>query len=790
VSWVVISLGFLGLKMLMEQRPEFVGQPLAFSKSVLVQEAPRLVGRKASEDVSVIRSIQPNASEIHFSMQGRRDYRGLKTISDMSGEFSGRYTISNNAEEPMFVLFKYPHPRTEPDENQSSPAGGLKLQASVPGVRENTTNSWLWSGTIPARSAATIEISYTASSLKGITYRIPQESGTLLDRVAVHFDRRDLNSMRFESGDGVISDVNPLVWRRENFLGPDYFSATIVEGRNLFTSLSQLVEIGPLITLLFLLTVIAMVLTRQPLTVLQVLTIGAGYAFYYPLIIYLSSRFSFGFALVIAFLVPGLLLANYARWLLGGRHALVAATVFLALFQIFPTLAAFGGWNRGMVLLCLGVITFWVLISLQNRALGRRVSASAAAAAACFLMFLSPQSLPAAEVQVILPADLARQIVTQKVEKASALLSFEPAAYLLQHEPTHFRVQAKINFQAVRTGESAIPLFTVPVHLQESRFDAPETNLAQIVATTNGLGLFVQQTGHASLTLTYRVPITNKDGKKRAQVPLCIGPAANIHLESSRTDLEFLSGSLWSRSQGTNGMVYEAGAADEPALIVEWNEQGPVRLVNAPSPESSASAAAGAYGIGITRVQNLTIINSDGSCTHFTDCELPAFQKEEFRLRLPPDARLISASLNGAEINAPAVQDQLCRIRLPERSANQTGHRISLRLAYPAVRLGFVGSLKLVLPEVFETAGTLEWIVALPDGFEAQVISSGLEPQKTAADLAAFGDYGRVLKNRRHTYLAKTLAPPAPVSLNLKYRHIVPGLTDSSKAESAVVLAH
>jgi len=125
-----------------------------------------------------------------------------------------------------------------------------------------------------------------------------------------------------------------------------------------------------------------------------------------------------------------------------------------------------------------------------------------------------------------------------------------------------------------------------------------------------------------------------------------------------------------------------------------------------------------------------------------------------------------------------------------ENTTNQTGHRISLRLAYPPVSLGFVGSLNLPLPEVFETAGTLEWIVALPDGFEAQVISSGLEPQKTAPDLAAFGDYGRVLRNRHHTYLAKTLAPPAPISLNLKYRQIVPGLTDISKADSTVVLAH
>jgi hypothetical protein len=93
--------------------------------------------------------------------------------------------------------------------------------------------------------------------------------------------------------------------------------------------------------------------------------------------------------------------------------------------------------------------------------------------------------------------------------------------------------------------------------------------------------------------------------------------------------------------------------------------------------------------------------------------------------------------------------------------------------------LGFFGAIELSLPEVFQTAGTLEWVVALPDGFETQVISSGLEAQRTAPDLAAFGDYGRVLKARQHTYLAKTLAPPAPVILNLKYRQLVAGLTDA-----------
>ena len=67
-------------------------------------------------------------------------------------------------------------------------------------------------------------------------------------------------------------------------------------------------------------------------------------------------------------------------------------------------------------------------------------------------------------------------------------------------------------------------------------------------------------------------------------------------------------------------------------------------------------------------------------------------------------------------------------------------------------------------------------MVALPNGFLTQVISSGLETQKTPPDLGRFGDYGRILKSHAHTYLAKDLAPPGLVGLSLKYRQVVPGI--------------
>ena len=91
--------------------------------------------------------------------------------------------------------------------------------------------------------------------------------------------------------------------------------------------------------------------------------------------------------------------------------------------------------------------------------------------------------------------------------------------------------------------------------------------------------------------------------------------------------------------------------------------------------------------------------------------------------------------------------------------------------------LQVVGSVELALPEVFQTVGTLEWIVALPGGFETQVISSGVEVQKSPPDLERFGEYGRILKTYPQSFLARNLAPPGPIGLNLRYRQLVPGMS-------------
>ena len=113
LAWMAMSMGFLGLKLLMQQRPQFAGQPLRFSKTEMVQESPQIMIRKVSDDIAATRLSRPEWSDVQCHLNGRRDYRGLRTILDMSGEFQARYRVTNTFAEPIFVLFKCLHPRTD-----------------------------------------------------------------------------------------------------------------------------------------------------------------------------------------------------------------------------------------------------------------------------------------------------------------------------------------------------------------------------------------------------------------------------------------------------------------------------------------------------------------------------------------------------------------------------------------------------------------------------------------------------------------------------------------------------
>lgn len=771
LAWVVISVGFLGLRMLMQERPEFVGEPMRFSRAVLVQEAPRVYVRSVNDDVSLVRSLQPEAAEIVFDMKGRRDYRGLKTISDMSGTFSGRFTLANTTGEALHVLFQCPHPRDDSPNGAGPAVAGLRLNSSIEGLQESSPEGWLWSGRLDAGTNVVLEVSYQAGALKGARYNAAGSGGQPVQHVEVSVKRTDLDSMRFESGEGAIAAKEGTQrWEKSNFLGPDYFAAHIVEGRNLFTSLSQLVEIGPLICLLFLAAIVAVFQTRRGLTALQTLTISAGYALYFPLILYLSVRFTFAVALTIALLVPGILLLNYARCLTGHIGGLVGGVFFLLLYQVFPTLAAFAGWNRGMLLLCLGVVTLAVLINLQNRSLK-----NAAAAALALIASLSTPHLQAAGVHMVVPMEVAAQIDTEG-QKVQPLIHFGTADYRIAQRGSYFEVTASLPLEIIRPGNVPESLTSQAMHLQTVALEAEASTVAQLVTMTNRLALLANEPGKATLMIRYRVPILLESGKQVASVPLFSIASGQLHIESPRSSLDVIGGSIWNRTLSSDDpelTIVEAGVAGEDVVLLEWSESTASSTAASRLPDTDNQL----YGIGLRQARHLTVINSDGSCTQFSEYELPATQRADLQIRIPTDARLISASINGTEISAPTVDAQsLCSISLPPRSAGTDQHRVSFRFALPPVQLGFLGTLSLSLPEAFQTTGTLDWVIALPEGFLAHLISSDLQHQREPAQLEAFGDYGNVIRNYPYTHLAKSLAPPGAASANLGYRQVVPAV--------------
>ena len=110
---------------------------------------------------------------------------------DMSGGSAREYVLTNVFDEPIFVLFKCPHPQAQSGGGQNLLAGGLRLQASAIGVQENTKDAWLWSGTLEPRNSATIEISYQVASVKGVALPCRRTERNSGQATASHFRRQD-----------------------------------------------------------------------------------------------------------------------------------------------------------------------------------------------------------------------------------------------------------------------------------------------------------------------------------------------------------------------------------------------------------------------------------------------------------------------------------------------------------------------------------------------------------------------------------------------------------------------
>ncbi len=757
--WLLMALSFPALKILMQERPQFVGRWLQVPTTKLLQESPRMVLRRVRDDASVLEEVQAEQSDVAFRMKARRDYRGLRTIIDMAGEFKAQYTIMNPHAESAFVLFRCPHPRPDGGYHDGLNASALTLDAGDTGVRENTANAWFWSGELGPGESQQLTVSYRVTGVRGVEYRIDSGKGIMIKAHRVEVSVEDLPDMVFESADGRAEPEGAsVVWERRDFLPPDRFAARIAETRSLYTALSQLLDMGPLVSLLFMVAVMGVLLSRSRPTGLQIVTLSAGYSFYFPLILYLSAKLTFPVALLIALLAPGLLLLNYTRVLLGIRVGLVGGIVFLLLYQVFPTLGAFAGWNRGLVLLCLGMVTLCVVIDLQNRALKQ------AAAAVLLAMALSPAFAATQEVAVTLPG---RLVDAEPEKELPALVSFDTAQYEMTVEESYVDVKVTAPVEVLRTAQEPLPAFSRPVHLLSRGLPS----VLRWVTAADAFGLQAVETGEGVVQLSYRAPLTVTGKRVVAEVPLLRVPSGSISLLDYRPELDVRGGALWSTTKEGELTRYAIGVAGGEILTIEAAAD-PADVKRQLDDQSLARL----YGIRVTESQQLTVINSDGTCTHFAEYQLPPFHPDTFELSLPEAAKIISVSVDGVEITEPQIEGGRCLI--PVDGGRGGARRVSLRLALVPVRLGFIGFTDLALPDSGATVGTLAWTIVLPSGFHTRVVSSGLDALREPADLTGFGDYGRVLKSRDRISLGKTLVPPGVVNATLKYYQQVRGVTD------------
>lgn len=768
--WVAMALGFLGLRVLLQERPQFAGRPLSFASAELIQESPRIIMRKVRDDVSAVQPAQADRMDVLFTLTERKDYRGLKTVIDMAAEFKGTYTITNAYDEPIFALFRCPHPQG-PNERIAINTGGLSIEAGESGMTETTAEAWFWSGEIGPNQSRKITVSYQAANLSGIRYLIPSEQRTPIKSHRVEIKYENPDHLYIESSQGrVIPVQSSTLWERDDFLPPDYYVASLSVNRSLYSSMGQLLEIGPLISLLFLVSTLSVVMTRVPITPLQVMTLSAGYAFYFPMILYLSALFRFNIALLMAALIPGILLLNYTRWFLGIARGLFGGIVFLALFQIFPTLAAFAGWNRGLVLLCLGIATLFVLINLQNQAMKK-----ALISLVFFIGLSHPESIRAENVKILVSGEVASPLSdTQNVRLEQPLLFFGPASYEMSIKDRYAELSATFSVEVAQTNRAPVNLFHEPIFLIS--WEHPEA--IRMISSTNHYQVQAVREGSGEMKLAYRVPIEKSGDRNSAVIPALNTPSGNLRFESKRPDIEFQDGALWRKTSESGITRYEVGLAGSTSLTVTWPSE-------TSSPDSTDAQKRNIYGIKIVESRQLTVIHSDGACTHLAEFVLPPYHSEEFQLLLPDEARVISVTVDDSEVAEPKLTENRCSIPLAPYPPTSENRRISLRLSLPSVRLGFLGFTELELPNPNANIGTLKWFIVLPSGFQTQIITSGLDLQKSDPDeLKDFGDFGRVLKTNPTLFLSKNLVAPSTIRTRLKYSQHIEGMSEGLEPAS------
>lgn len=847
VSLLFLSFGYMVLYGLLQSRPQFVDWGLHHDAPSLVQASPTFALRRISGLSHDMEIKAPDVAEVVFDMRANKDWRGMHGVRSIEGNCEARFVLENPYPEPVHALFHLPGPKSERGEDADIQMLNIGAADGSGLVQRDQHGAWVWSGQIEADGEVELEVSYTVEQLSGVSYEVaPKGGGSVKDlTVTVNLNEKahlvvspptkakdgELKRKLYHEPDPVGEDKQAVVWERKNYISQDTFSARLETGHSIFSALERLLQVAPLVTGMFLVTLVSFLGKGRTARPSEVFLLAMGYGYYFPLVLYLNAQYQFTSSLLIAFVTSAVILLNYARFLLGGWRGVLGGLVLLGLYQIVPTMMAFAEWDRGMVLLSLGAVMLCALVDLQTQKLKQAVSVGALGACAIlpavelvpFQGFgTRPEGVGIAtanvrhkeatipEVVVSFPARLWPQgeSGTELEDSPDGMLSLGVASYEMTLSDTSLDIQVSVDISASGSSQEAVLLFppqTYVLELEMPPFLALRSNKA-------GLAVQLIEAGAGQANFHYKVPISYSGTHARSQVPLLVDAVGKLQLISDEPDLRFEGAAIWSKRQRDEQFVWQLGVSGVSKFGINWERE--VTHVNGAAGDADALDAVPesgeeSYGFQVSVARHLTIIGPEGDMLHLARFELArGATDEELVLAVPNGLEYVSAQVDGQTVAVPPVVEGLCHLKLGAgpgvvqndiegsvsdeadgggvltsagnvQTAKAGGARVvELMLRPSSVVLGFTGDINLSLPRSTGTEGRVLWSVAFPTEFAFQVRSGGLDQGAEKQSLSIFGEYGSALGGRDIVTLGKRLLRARPVTLRLSYVQHVPQLTN------------
>jgi hypothetical protein len=353
-----------------------------------------------------------------------------------------------------------------------------------------------------------------------------------------------------------------------------------------------------------------------------------------------------------------------------------------------------------------------------------------------------------------------------EVTNAPPIVLLGPATGEVELHPTFAEACVRIPLVVHRPGEPGIALFSQPVHLRS----VTPPDFVFLENKDARPSLLPISAGRGELGLTIRSPIERKGDRMSTTLPLPRDCVTQLKIRTPQAGLQMEGAALWERSgDAQKGFVHELSSAGAPSVTLSWSD--------APgSPEATPGSPL--HGMSMLSSRHLTVINTDGSCTHAADYVLAGAFGRPFVLALPPGAAVVSGSLDGVALDPATLRGSPLSIAVPESPQHRAEHQLSLSLSCAPVHLGFLGHLTLSLPDPSAITGNLSWNIAVPPGYRVQTLSGGLDMNREPVTLDVYGTFGEALRDHTLISLRRALVPAQPVAVRLRYRQALPGFND------------